>query len=237
MFKDAPGRATPQRAASEETRRQILDTALGLFRDRGFEETTIRDIAAGAGLSLGAAYYYFKSKEAIVGAYYDYVQAEHLARARAAFAKGGDLRHRLRAALHTKIDIMQDDRRLLRALFRYGGDPEHPLSWFGPATQQQRQLSTDVFAAVLAGERLPDDVREAAPTLLWTLHMGVLLYFLYDSSPDHRRTRKLIDSAVDFVVDVRRLATSPLLRPLRRRVMTILREAGLLAPPSAVETA
>jgi AcrR family transcriptional regulator len=233
MFKGSAGRAVPQRAASEETRRQILDTALALFRERGFEETTIRDIAGSAGLSLGAAYYYFKSKEAIVGAYYDYVQEEHLTRCREAFARGGDLRDRLRAALHAKIDIMQDDRRLLRALFRYGGDPDHSLSWFGPATRGQRQLSIDVFAEAIAGERLPDDVRDAAPTLLWTLHMGILLYFLYDASTGQRRTRKLIDAAVDFVVDVRRLATSPLLRPMRRRVMTILRDAGLLTGPGA----
>ena len=89
-------------------------------------------------------------------------------------------------------------------------------------------MSVDVFAEALEGERLPDDVRDGAPTLLWTLHMGILLYFLYDGSPGQRRTRKLIDAAVDFVVDVRRIATSPLLRPMRRRVMTILRDAGLL---------
>jgi AcrR family transcriptional regulator len=228
MFKDAAARAVPQRADSEQTRRQILDTALALFRDRGLEEATIREIASRAGLSLGAAYYYFNSKEAIVAAYYDYVQREHLARARAAFGSGGGLRERLRAAIHAKIDIIQDDRRLMRALFRYGGDPDHPLSWFGPATREQRQLSIDIFAEALAGERLPDDVRDAAPTLLWTLHMGVLLYFLFDTSRDQRRTRRLIDAAVDFVVDVKRLATSPLLRPIRRRVMGILREAGLL---------
>jgi AcrR family transcriptional regulator len=237
MFKEAAGRAVPQRAGSEETRRQILDTALALFRERGFEETTIRDIAGRAGLSLGAAYYYFKSKEALVGAYYDYVQHEHLARAREAFSAGGNLRDRLRAALHTKIDIMQKDRRLLRALFRYGGEPEHPLSWFGPASREQRQLSVDVFAEAIAGERWPDDVREAAPTLLWTLHMGVLLFFLYDESSNQRRTRTLIDAAVDFVVDVKRLVTSPLLRPMRRRVMTILRDAGLLAAPGAAAKA
>ena len=140
MFKQAAGRAVPQRAASEETRRQILETALALFRERGFEETTIRDIAARAGLSLGAAYYYFKSKEAIVGAYYDYVQAEHLTRSREAFARGESLRDRLGAALHTKIDIMAEDRRLLRALFRYGGDPDHQLS-VRPCDAEQRQLS------------------------------------------------------------------------------------------------
>src|SRR5260370_959925 len=130
MFKENATRAVPQRADSEETRRQILETALTLFRERGFEETTIRDIAAGAGLSLGAAYYYFRSKESIVGAYYDYIQEEHQARAREAFANAGNLRERLRAALHTKIDILENDRQLLRALFRYGGEPNHPLTWF-----------------------------------------------------------------------------------------------------------
>src|SRR5215813_4691871 len=142
MFKDPAARAVPQRPHSEETRRQILDTALTLFRERGFEETTIRDIAGRAGLSLGAAYYYFKSKEAIVGAYYDYIQEEHQARAREAFAKAETLRDRLRAALHTKIDVLQDDRRLLRALFRYGGEPDHPLTWFGPASRGQREVCT-----------------------------------------------------------------------------------------------
>jgi AcrR family transcriptional regulator len=228
MFKETATRATPQRADSEETRRQILETALALFRERGFDQTTIRDIASRAGLSLGAGYYYFRSKEAIVGAYYDYIQEEHQARAREAFAKADSLRDRLRAALHTKIDVLQDDRRLLRALFRYGGEPEHPLTWFGPASRGQREVCTEIFAETLAGERLPDDIRDVAPTLLWTLHMGILLYFLYDESPRQRRTRILIDNAVDFVVDAKRVATNPLLRPVRRRVISILRTAGLL---------
>ena len=151
-----------------------------------------------------------------------------MALARRAFEAGGNLQARLRAALHTKIDVMQQDRRLLRALFRYGGEPDHPLSWFGPATRGQRQLCIDLFAEALAEERLPDDVRQAAPVLLWTLHMGVLLYFLYDSSAGQRRTRRLIDAAVGFVVDSKRIATSPLLRPVRRRVLSILQNAGLL---------
>src|SRR5919108_5553663 len=106
MFKEAAVRAVPQRSASEETRRQLVDTALALFRQRGLDETTMRDIAAAAGLSLGAAYYYFRNKEAIVGAYYDFVHDEHLRRAREALATTTDLRERLRIALHTKLDIL-----------------------------------------------------------------------------------------------------------------------------------
>ena len=231
MFKDA-ARAVPQRAASEETRRQILGTGLVLFREKGFDSTTIREIAAKAGLSLGAAYYYFNSKEAIVAAYYDYVQTQHLERARQAFETAKTFKQRLLAAYHTKIDVMEGDERLLRALFRFGGDPDHPLSWFGPASREQRRLSVAVFEEAIGDEKLPEDVRGAAPTLLWTLHMGLLLYFLYDSSPSHRRTRKLIDASVDFVVDAKRIATLPLMRPVRRRVLSVLQDAGLLPAAS-----
>lgn len=237
MFKDGPARAVPQRPHSEDTRQQILETALTLFRERGFEAATMRDVAAAAGVSPGAAYYYFASKEAIVGAYYEAVHRRHEARCREAFSTSQALRDRLRAAYHSKVDIMRDDRPLLRALFRYGGDPDHPLSWFGPATRPQRDASVALFAEALAGERLPADVRTAAPGLLWGLHMGVLLFFLHDESADQRRTRRLIDAAVDLVVDLRRIVTSPLLRPLRRRVFGVLSEAGLLPGGAAPERA
>lgn len=235
MFKSraAAGAGEGRDRGSDATRRRIFETALTLFRGRGFEQTTMRDIAAAAGLSLGAAYYYFTSKEAIVGAYYDYVQQEHAARCLEVFEASTGLRDRLRTALHTKVDILQEDRRLLRALFRYGADPEHPLSWFGPATRRMRVLSVGVFAAAVERERFPADLRDVAPTLLWALHMGLLLYFVFDDSPDQRRTRRLIDAVVDLVVDARRIVSSPLLRPLRRRVITVLGDAGLVEPAPA----
>ena len=52
----------------ERTRALILETALDLFMERGYEQTTMRGIAREAGLSLGSAYYYFKSKEHLIHA-------------------------------------------------------------------------------------------------------------------------------------------------------------------------
>ncbi|PHR60604.1 MAG: TetR family transcriptional regulator [Robiginitomaculum sp.] len=46
----------------------ILDSALLLFRAKGFSSTRIEDIAAGAGLSKGAVYTYFSGKEAMLQA-------------------------------------------------------------------------------------------------------------------------------------------------------------------------
>jgi AcrR family transcriptional regulator len=49
----------------EDTRRRILDTALGLFAAGGFDGTSTRDIAEQAGVNLPAIQYYFGSKEGL----------------------------------------------------------------------------------------------------------------------------------------------------------------------------
>ena len=61
----------PPSSKAQETSRKILDAALDLFREAGFENATMRDIAAKAGVATGAAYYYYASKEAIVMALYE----------------------------------------------------------------------------------------------------------------------------------------------------------------------
>ena len=53
-------------AKAEQTRRHILDTALELFTSKGYDETTMRDIAAAADCSLGLAYRYFENKQALI---------------------------------------------------------------------------------------------------------------------------------------------------------------------------
>lgn len=47
---------------------EVLDAALALFRERGFAATRVEDIGKRAGISKGAVYLYFPSKEAIIEA-------------------------------------------------------------------------------------------------------------------------------------------------------------------------
>lgn len=51
-----------RKAQAEERRIQILDTALTVFASKGFEGTSIKDIAEAAGISQGLMYHYFSSK-------------------------------------------------------------------------------------------------------------------------------------------------------------------------------
>lgn len=222
------------RGKSPETRAQILRAAINIFRVRGLEGTTMREIAGASGVALGAAYYYFSSKEAIIQAYYDEVQAEHLRRIKAALAAGKpDLKARLLAAFHTKLDILQGDRKLLGALFRFTAEPEHPLSPFGASTERVREQSFEIISTAVGEERLPQDIRQILPMGLWALQMGVLLYFIYDESEGQRRTRKLVDGAIALFVRVLGLAKLAVLKPVRGSVFALLRDAGLVPEASS----
>lgn len=55
----------PLQARAEATRRRILDSAVDLFSELGYGETGLADVLARAGVSKGAFYYHFDSKEAV----------------------------------------------------------------------------------------------------------------------------------------------------------------------------
>lgn len=66
---------SPQPSLRERTRRavqkEIADAALGLFASRGYEATTIDDIAAAVGVSQRSVFRYFATKEEIVAGNFD----------------------------------------------------------------------------------------------------------------------------------------------------------------------
>src|SRR5580704_12670911 len=126
-----PTRATPK---AEETGLRILDSALELFRQEGFDTATMRDIAAKAGVATGAAYYYYPSKDAIVMAFYERSCDEMQPRIEAALAGAHGLEKRLRELILVKLAYFAPNRGVLRALLRNGADPKHPLSPFSPQT-------------------------------------------------------------------------------------------------------
>lgn len=211
---------------SDETRARILSTALQLFRKNGYEATTMRDVARGAELALGSAYYYFQSKEALVLAYYAQVQDQHAEQTRTALLHSRDLATRLSKVINGKIDLVRRDRALLGALFTVAANPADPTSIFGAQSQRVRDESIALFVEVLAtcdGE-LPRDLRALLAPVLWMLHMGFLLFFIRDESPKQKKTRKLIDDSLALVMPLVAIASQRLARPFRQRLLALIRE-------------
>ena len=229
-----PRRIAPRptrKPKGEETRDRIHAAALSLFRKHGFDATTMRDVAAAAEVALGAAYYYFPSKEALVLAYYERTQALSTAQAEAVFATSTDLRARLGATFHSRFDVLARDRKRLSALFRSIADPAAVASIFGEHTRTIREGSIALFDRALGSSpelaQLDADARQVLVIALWSLHMGMILYFIHDTSPKQQRTRALVDQSLDLVVTL--LPLAPGLFPVfGHAIGSILTSAGLL---------
>jgi AcrR family transcriptional regulator len=203
-------------AKGAATRSAIVDGALELFTERGYEGATMRDIAKAAGVSIGNAYQYFPSKDHLVQAFYERSQEAH-AHAVAPDLRGtSDFGTRLHAALATRIATMEPYRRFAAAFFRVASDPDSPASPFSPDRARAREMATDIYRAVVEGAdlRLPPTLRSQLPQLLWLMQMGVVLFWVHDRSPGAARTYLLIDRAVPLLERTLRLSRYRLLQPV-----------------------
>jgi AcrR family transcriptional regulator len=68
--------ADPKQARSKQTREKIIQAAIKLFEQRGYEKTTSNDIAAEAGVSIGSFYVYFTDKRQLLLLIFDRVADE-----------------------------------------------------------------------------------------------------------------------------------------------------------------
>ncbi len=202
---------------SEETRRRILEAALVIFRERGFASATMREIATNADVAVGAAYYYFESKDAIVMAFYQRAQEEMRPALLAALDRSRTLEGRLRGIVGEKLTYFSSNRALLGALTAHT-DPKHPLSPFGEATTAIREEDVALFARAVAQSavKLPKNVAPYLPRLLWMYQMGIILFWVYDDSPGQARTKTLFDGTLKILLLTLKLANFPLLRPMHK---------------------
>jgi AcrR family transcriptional regulator len=202
---------------SEETRARILEAALTTFRERGFERATMREVAQAAEVATGAAYYYFDSKEAIVMAFYQRAQEELRPEVEQALATSRTFEARVRAIVTGKLAYFEPNRALLGALSAHA-DPAHPLSPFSDETRGVREEDVAGFARAVEDSkvRLPKQIAPYLPRLLWLYQMGIILFWVYDSSPAQRRTEALLEKSLKMMALTLRLAGLPFLRPMHR---------------------
>ena len=209
----------------EHTRAVILDTALRLFEEQGYERTTMRAIAAAAGVSVGNAYYYFDSKEHLIHAFYEHNAQRHVAAARPVLDRERDLGARLRGVLRAWVDVNQRYHEFAGAFFKTAADPRSPMSPFSHESVPARQTVTGIFREAVEGSdaKIPAALRAELPNLLWLYQMGVVLYWVHDRSPGTQKTYELIDRTVPLVVRLIGLARYRVMRGVLDDVLDLVR--------------
>lgn len=174
----------------EQTRQRIVERALDLFERRGYAETTLRDIADAAGVSIGLAYRYFDRKEELALALYEQLSEEV---ARTVKLPDSSVGERWAALERIRFKVLRPHRRTLLALLQAALDPEGELGALSPATAAVRERWLGLHRAVVdgaAGLRVPAD--ELA-RLLYAVDLLLVVYWMQDRTAGSRATRDAID--------------------------------------------
>ncbi|MBD5786284.1 TetR family transcriptional regulator [Cellulosimicrobium terreum] len=210
---------------SERTRTHLRDVAIRMLRDVGYERTTMRAIAAEAGVSTGNAYYHFPSKDALVQELYLEVQHEHATLAAPGLAAGGSLEDRLRGVWHAAIDAFAPFHAFGAEFVSVAIRPGSPASPFSEPSGVSRSLSQELFEQVVAGAspQVPSRLRADLPGMLWLAQLGVTLFWVYDTSPGSARTRRLVDGGAALVGQVVRLSRLPVARGVVDQALRLVR--------------
>ncbi|MFE8942694.1 TetR/AcrR family transcriptional regulator [Streptomyces sp. NPDC007856] len=213
---DGPETAGSPSSKSEQTRALILETAMRLFQERGYDKTTMRAIAKEAGVSVGNAYYYFEGKEHLIQGFYDRIAAEHQRAVREVLDRETDLEARLAGVLTVWLDIARPYHEFAVQFFKNAADPDSPLSPFSPESAPAREQAIAVHREVLAGSRskVAPELREVLPELMWLSQMGLVLYWVFDRTEGRERSYRLARRGARLTARGVALARFRVLRPL-----------------------
>lgn len=198
-------------AKAAATREKIVDSALELFARDGFDKTTMRAIAEHSGMSLGSAYYYFRSKEDLMQGFYAQLFSSFWAKVEPALDGQSSLSDRLRVVLVTWVDNARPFHEFASGFFKFAADPSSPLSPFSPESKETREAAIAIYRTVIDGSntKIAGSLNEQMPEMLWLYQMGIVMFWAFDSSNDQTKTIQLIERTVPLVARLIALARVP----------------------------
>jgi AcrR family transcriptional regulator len=212
-------------------RDRLYETAIRLISERGYEATTLREIAGEADVSVGLLYRYFPSKQAVIIALYDELSKDFVRET--AGMKDGRWRERFLFALETSLRALQPHRTTLRALIPVLiGDPADGVFAAGTAFSRLRVQQVFEDAVTRSADPPKPQLAAALGRLLYLVHLAVLLWWLLDKTPEQRATRGLIALSRQLLPSA---AFALGLPPIRRFVVQMdeLIRDGLFGSPAA----
>lgn len=132
---------------ADSPRGRLLSHAAKLFRDKGYERTTVRDIAAAVGIQSGSIFHHFPSKDAILFAVIEEVIKANTQRLQVACEQEKTTKEKLRALIYQElVFIVGDTREAMSVMVQ---------EWRSLSAQQQkealalRQIYEDLWLDVL----------------------------------------------------------------------------------------
>lgn len=207
----------PRTEKGQQTQAKLLATALECFAKDGYKASSMRAIAAKAGVSLSHAYYYFKSKEDIVAQLLLNLRREQYEQCSGMLNEGNTLEANIRAVLDSGVE----------ALARYHD--------FGPAflrlmlsrdmgNDEIWRIELELWEKVVAGSRPlpPMGIRRDLPKFLLLVSRQIFSAWAFDQSPQQRRSRLLMKNMAPVAAKFAVLCRLPVVRSLFEDVLALM---------------
>ncbi|WP_426142010.1 TetR/AcrR family transcriptional regulator [Pseudomonas sp. DWP3-1-2] len=101
--------STGQMTDPDSARGRLLQVSAHLFRNKGYERTTVRDLASAVGIQSGSIFHHFKSKDEILRSVMEQAIVYNTALMRAALAEAGSVHERVRALIRCELQSIMGD--------------------------------------------------------------------------------------------------------------------------------
>ena len=192
-------------SAKEKNKIKILQSAVDLIIEKGFENASLREMAKNAGVSNPTIYNYFPSKEKLLYAYIEQKHKEtidiiHNIEDFHTYT----LREQLQTLIETELELYLEDREFI---IQIADMVFHSSGFKVSALYETNGLFIDTVEEMLnisieAGEIQAPPLREHMPKLFWDYYIMVVAYWVKDDSEMFENTTQFIDHSLGLVESV-----------------------------------
>jgi AcrR family transcriptional regulator len=186
----------------EQTKERILAAALELFREKGLEQTTTKEISKKAEIAEGTLFNYFKTKEDLA-LYFFQKETDALIqwyRAETRLQKA-PLPEKLFAIIHQQLEYIEPYEDFIGAVFCRSLQPASSLSPLSFDSQELRlkylRFIREVLAAAEQKGEIPP-IGDLGAYGVGLFYLGIVTHWLHDGSRGKQKTLALLDRAVNF---------------------------------------
>ena len=206
--KSRPANAPPgkRQKNKERTKERILAAALRLFREKGLEGTTTKEISKKAGIAEGTLFNYFKTKEDLA-LYFFQKETDNLIqwfRGEKRLRKA-PLPEKLFAIIHRQLEYLEPYQDFIGAVFCRSLQPNSSLSPLSFDSQELRLKYLRFIREILAQAEEAGEIPRSGDIGAYAVglfYLGMVAHWLQDVSRGKQKTLALLDRALNFGTQV-----------------------------------
>lgn len=189
----------------EQTRIRLLEAAVDVISEKGFDKATMRSIARQADVADATIYNYFSTKEKLLYGYCAYIQQQVMDELKAIddFHEYS-LQEQLHQLVETELRLWLPAREFLQVAFAQ--------TYAAPTVGHElladsKAILTSIVvelidASIEAGEMPEQPYQDLLPTLFWDYQSAILAYWLKDTSDGFANTTKLVDQSTEIIAQL-----------------------------------